>query len=341
MTILWCGGEEVDFPNNKNAGIANETTVGLYRSNFSRGALNITTQDSVSPGESNSFPGGAITSGWFSAQWIIDLATTSANGKKWGLKKSGTLGGLFVGLSATNKLAVFKRDSDGTQTTVISETGTTTLADVLYHVVVQFTGFDTATGTIKVWRSGTLLIDSPTSNPSGLDLSVTGLTELDRFTMIGGGTGTSEWWISECIVADEDIRLASLKTLAPNAAGDSNTFTSGSYTEIDEVSLDTQDVINSTVAGQEFTCNLTGMPTGQFVVRAVKTAFYTARGTSGIDALATGVRTSSTNHFDTMAIVDTGYELRERMLNTNPVTSGSWTTDEIDALQLICETDDL
>ena len=70
-----------------------------------------------------------------------------------------------------------------------------------------------------------------------------------------------------------------MASLAPSAAGDTNTWDSGAYTDIDEIVLDDTDMLKSGTAAQEFNCNLTDLPAGDFDVAGVK---VTARAVKGV-----------------------------------------------------------
>jgi hypothetical protein len=162
------------------------------------------------------------------------------------------------------------------------------------------------------------------------DIAVLSQTTLDIIWCMR--TGNNYGYISELILADEDTRTLSLKTLAPDAAGTTNTFT-GAYTAIDDVTLDYSDIIYSTANDQEFQANLTGMPTGDFTVRGVKVAIRAAAGAGGQDAQF-GIRTNSTTYLSADLSLTSSWETEEVYYSTNPNTSARFTGSEIDALQL-------
>src|SRR6266568_2031927 len=104
MAILWCGGEDVDLPNNFT-GFGQSTGAPYCRTGYGR--LGITPiSNSSQVATSNPFPGGAVTSAWVSAQVRNSGAT-----RIFGLGRStGANGaGFYVGNSAviSNKLTLF------------------------------------------------------------------------------------------------------------------------------------------------------------------------------------------------------------------------------------------
>ena len=85
--------------------------------------------------------------------------------------------------------------------------------------------------------------------------------------------------VSEVILADEDTRhFVGVASLAPSAAGDTNTWDSGAYTDIDEAVLDDADMLKSGTAAQDFNCNLNDLPAGDFDIGGVKVTARAVRG---------------------------------------------------------------
>jgi len=311
MAIVWCGGEPVDFPNGSIVVV--NITAGNFRSGYGRGCLY-----SLNIAKSNIFSGGALTSCWFSAR-IYSAASTS-DVKIVGLGKLGTDSGIWIGNTGTSKLGLFK--FDGTTLIELDVESGTTFTAVLHKIDVQITNWGDSAN-IKVYNDSILIINyTGDPRPPGID-------DLDIVVLMG----TTAILVSEIIIADEDTRTMSLVTLAPNLAGDLNQWT-GAYTAIDEYTIDDADVIYSTVADQDFQCNLTATPTGTFVVRAIKISARAVRGATGISQIKLGIKSGVSVNVDDAITLSTIWETKERLMLVNPVTTNLFTTAELDALQI-------
>lgn len=118
--------------------------------------------------------------------------------------------------------------------------------------------------------SGTVTVDEP---------------DIDSVVYGGSATsGTQNNW-SQSIVADEPTIGWRLETLELNAAGDVNTFTSGTYLSIDETQLNTGDFIESNTVGHEFLGNIDAP--GSFTGEAIRAVCVT--GHALISAIAVPV----------------------------------------------------
>lgn len=318
MAILWCGGEEIDFAPMP----ASVTTAGRWRAAYSRQAVYAS-----NPAYSAAF--GPVVSAWVSAQvYVYATSLIRILGLVNGATRKGLHFGFDSGGSNLAKGAVYKHDGS-TYTLLASETGSSFVADSITKLDMQITSYG-PTGNIKVYANGALIIDF-----TG-DLSVAGVTNLDRFVVQGYVSSISNTPLSEIIVADEDTRLFSLKTLIPNAAGDANSFTSGGYTEIDELALSDADTMYSATPGQAVQVGLTGMPTGDFVVKAVKLAARVADGVGGM-GMKMGVKTNAAIHLGAAVTLDASWRSIEALQHTNPATGNRYTPAEIEALQLAFE----
>jgi hypothetical protein len=318
MTILWCGGEDIDF----TPLVANVTSAGKYRSDYARLGLTVYNVTYV-----YSQPFTPISSGWASVHYRTESSNGTAGYRMFGFCEAGSSKGFYLGVAAANKFGLYKFDGT-TATLLVTEDGTSMSQSTLYRFGLNFT-YGVA-GELNFYLDGTLLISY-----SG-DLTISGVTELGR--VFFGAVGMFQTnYISEVIIADEDTRLLSLKTLAPNAAGDVNEWT-GDYTAIDEVTLSDADVIHTDQFDKDFQCNLTGMPTGDFIVKAVKTSTRAADGIGGI-GLKSGIKTNAAEHepgvhLGSTVELDGSWQLIEELYQQNPITSNRFTPAEINALQL-------
>lgn len=326
MSILWAGGEDIDFPNGSMP--YGYTTAGYFRSSYARCGLAHQAPNYGSEGRSNAFSGGAVTACWFSLR--LYLTTGQAHGIRFaGVGKSGTLCGVWVGgsTSAETKIAISTWDGS-TATELAAEDGNSLPSNSLYKIDVQITDFGEDTN-IKVYVNGT---GSPVIDYTG-DATLTGMTELDC-ALVQGQNYYSQAYISEVIVADEDTRTFNLLTLAPSGAGDTTDWT-GAYTDIDEINNSDADCVYVNTIDKDIQTALTDTPAGNFLVKAV---IVSARCSRTNDSTPTkvklGIKTGGTVNVGTGQSLTTGWDTYCRIMATNPVTTSVFNTTELDALQL-------
>lgn len=320
MSILFAGGEDIDFPTPGSLTVV--TTSSNFRSGYGRCALQMNTSNS-SVAKTNAFT--AQTNMWVSFRYFVSAFVTAR--KILGLGKSGaTPNGIFVGnASSSGKVTIGK--TDGTTDTVLAtESGTSLTSATIIRIDVHVSSFG-ASGTVEVFVNGASAV-SFTGN-----LVVNSIADLDQVHLWGGSTPGS---ISEIVAADEDSRLFSVVTMPPNANGDANAWTN-TFAAIDEITLDDTDLVSSATTGQAAQYNLGTIPSGDFSVRAIRIAARACCGATGITGLKLGIKTSSTIDLDTAHVQTTAFATNERVMQSNPVTSNNWLTSEMGALQLAIE----
>ena len=311
MTILWCGGEDLDFAD-IGYYTRTETSYGVDTT-FSRMSF-----EGTVPNSNIIFPTIApFSSIWLHSRIYIDSVT---NAMALGVSKSGTGAWIGFGLgSAMNKAAIYKYD--GTTATKLVEESTGTIQ---YNATVDVNLVNYSTsGQVVVYVNGLRVLDY-----TG-DVTSASQTSLDRLHLFLG----DNMHMSQIIMADEDTRLMHVKTHAPNAAGDSSTNWTGAYTDIDETVISYADKVYSSTDNADFQCNLTGMPTGSYRVKAVKVV---ARGFDGTGAMGMqlGVKTNGTVNVGNTETCSGYWKSKERLMTLNPVTGVEWTANDIENLQL-------
>lgn len=312
MAIIWCGGEDVDFPNG-NA-VTSSDTFATYHRTVSRVAI----AGASGIGKSKTFS--PVTSGWLSAR--VYASGDPQNFKSFGLGSSVADSGIFFGwASPSSKMAIWKR-SAGVYTKLAEEAGTSFTYGAIHNPILRLDDLGPAARVRLYSPTGALVVDW-----TG-DLTLSGAAALDQVWLLWNGTGHK---YSEIIVTDKDPRRASLRTLAPDGAGDANTFTAGGYAEIDETTASDADVAVAGDYEQDLQVNLTGMPAGTFSVKAVK---FTDRmsGTEGA-GMQTGVKTNGSLSLGATIPLDLAWQSYEQMYETNPVTGLAWTPAEVEVLQ--------
>jgi len=316
MTIIWCGGEDIDFPN-----VDLDNYPSRRDTNYSR--YGIQNQSYAFSKSTTTFSG--ITSGWLHClHYPYNTYTTPCI---IGLFQSSDNKGICVGTDDSTKRKLNIRKYDGSSYTILAtESGQSILAGNTQTIDVYFSGIG-SNDNIKLYLDKELLIDY-----TG-DLSVSGMTALDSVYLFGYNSTFGPVSIySEIIVADVDTRLMHLKTLAPNAAGDLNEWT-GSYTDIDETLMSDADVIYTQSAEDNFQCNLTNTPTGTFKVKAARVV-VSATDAAAAFSLKVGVKTNSAVHLGSPHSLPAVWKAVEKIYQNNPETSSEFTSTEIDNLQL-------
>lgn len=320
MSILWCGGEDINFLLGSYP--VTGTTAGTFNANYARCFVGLTGSPANRIVRSDLFPGGAIASGWFSC-WLNTEA--GADRMYFGLVNSASPhDGFYVGAGAVNgKLALYKYESS-TKTRLASEAITSFNGLQKVDVYVEGIG---ASKNIKVYLEGTLLIDF-----TG-DTTLGSVTDLNQIVLRNdGGAGSN--YFSEIIVANEDTRALRLVTLIPNAAGD-DLWVGGAYTDVDEIATSDADLAYTNTNDDDFSMNLSTIPTGTFRVRAVmESARVVMTGDSTPQGIALGVKSGGSYDYGTKQNLSTGWNTYQRLMTTNPVTTNEWTQAEIDALQI-------
>lgn len=303
MNILWCGGEDIDFPFGDVPSFSITTGRSRVADGWSRGALGTTTESDI---RSMVFPGGKVTSCWLSV-WVYISGV--ANKRIVGLTDSDNPGkGIFFGIgSATNKFGLMKFDGT-TQTVLASQVDTMAVTATLLKVCMQIISYG-ASATINLYVSGSLVLTY-----SG-DISISGVSGFDQVAFRAGGAGYTVQ-ISECIVADGDIRASELHTrISTSTDGDSEW--DGTHEDIDEITISDADSISTNAADEDALLGLTSLPAGDYAVDAVRIAAR-AIAPSGATAnkLLLGIESNGTPDLDSGQNVGTGWATYQRIAQT-------------------------
>lgn len=324
MTLLFVGAEFEDFTA-AGGGWSVTTNSAYYRSAYARmGMYNSgsTTFDAIRL-SSPSFTASSLLYVTARVAFISLVSTlpfmylTTGGNARLRLRMSGTSTPTTIVLETWN----------GTSAVTLATSSLTVTTNTAYKIdwAVDYQ----AAGRLRLWVDQVLFIDY-----SG-DPRVSGATSLNGLSLAPAHSAQNSSF-SEVIVADEDTRPLSVKTLAPDATGDVTGWTSGTWQDIDETAASDADLAVSDTASQILSVNCTGMPSGasNLSVRAVKSVVYAARGATGPSKIDIGLRQSSTNAFASSQTLDTGYGVFSATWTINPITSAAFTPSEINALQL-------
>jgi hypothetical protein len=327
-TILWAGGEDIDFPNNFSGGPAVMTAgSGQYDPTYTRAAVFPSTGYVVS----NSFAGGPVTTAWLHEVVYNNVnvcCNVNAVSPVLGLTGGpSTNAGLWIGTyNYGSQLSLYKFNGS-TFTTLASEPGNSFICCARYSLDLHVVSFGTS-ATVTVYVNGS---PTPIISYSG-DVTVSGVSSVSAVSLARVNY-ISYFPTSQIIVSDTDTRTMHLATLAPNAAGDANAWT-GSYTNINPISINDASVIYDANAGDNFESKLNALPAGTFWVPAVVVKARGVKGSTGLGSLGLGVKTNSVINIPGFSSQQLYWSTTETYYQSNPVTSASWTQGDVNALQI-------
>jgi hypothetical protein len=316
MPILWCGGEDVDFPNGTVPEVV--TTTGTFDAAMgSRCAVGCPAYGVV-----RSVLFTILTSFWWHG---LVVWWGAANQMLWGVGASGTAFGLGINFTTDGYLQLVKY-AGGTLTVLATSTVAPVSSPATIDLHVQNYG---ATATVTAFVAGVQhIVFTGDVRP---DASV---TAFDHVLLVS----TTYYTIaaSQFIVTDtDDTRLFSVATLPVAGAGDANTFSAGTYADINEVAINDANTAHSNTPEQDLQVALGNLPTGAFVVKAIKAAARLSDGVGGM-GMQIGIKTNGVALLSPTIPLAGAWGTYERLLQQNPVTANNFTVDEINALQLAC-----
>ncbi len=333
MPVLWCGAEDIDFPNGVSVFI--DTTAGHFRPGYGRCAIyqqsNGTGNGPLS--KTLAFAGGPVTSAWLSCQIWTNQAWGGAlgNQKSIGFGLSGTVKGLFIGTDAAvpTRLALCK--SDGVTTTQLAaEPGNSLTLQTAYKLDVQVVNYGAA-ATVNVYLDGAFLFTF-----SG-DVTVAGMANFNSVFLtdaigVANHIGVS---CSEIMVADEDTRaFPGLVTMAPSAQGTTDQWT-GLFSDVNAIIISDASPNFTNLVAQDQQFALTPLPLGVFVIKAVKIAARSAVSLAPTPTkVALGFNQGGLVAVGPDQALTTGYETYEQLDSINPVTGNPWVQADLTGLQL-------
>lgn len=332
MPVLWAGGEDICFPT-AMASITVDVSTGTLRRREDRTRCCLmmpTIFDTTGPAKSNVFSGGSVTDCWLKFHLSgANPGFTGSNRKLAGFGKSGGNNAICVGIDNFTGLLRIQTSTGATNTvTLATAAGSPLAASTVYEIAFHVASFG-ASGTATVYLNGTSVV-TYTGN-----LVVGGISDLDQvfFFGIGEAFGASNnYFLSEFIAADEDVRSWSLVTIAPNGAGAANAW-SNTYANVDEVANSDADVVVGSANNDQAQYAATNLISGSTSIAAVQVFARGNCGVSGLATLGVGVRTGGTNYTDDTAQTTT-LATSTALFVENPGTADPWLRSEVDALEL-------
>jgi len=334
MGILQSCAEDIDFQVGSST-IYVRTDSKFINADLSRCAISVYNR-STNPRFSNPFSGGGVTSCWLHFRYANDLYVCDADTPLVGLCNStkGGTAGIWAGTSSSDgqKLAILK--DDGTTRSqlaasthkVINRSGH--FGNNRNHIVdLQVSNYG-ASATVNLYLNGSLI-----ATYSG-DISISGFSDIDCIGL-GGDNQSGNFYmkVSEVIAADEDTRRFSLMCHHPTGAGDTNQWT-GAYTDIDETTLSTSDVIYTDTDDYIFQAAVRDTASGWTArvrgIKVVANAYASADATANM--LRMGVKSAGSADIDSGQLLTTSWATYERWATT--INGGSMILSLLDAMQL-------
>jgi hypothetical protein len=170
-----------------------------------------------------------------------------------------------------------------------------------------------------------------------------GNTNIDNATFgrihFKGQSGTAnELNVSQVIFSNESTLGWVLATLNPDGNG-FNTAWTGSYTDIDEFVLDTNDYIEAIAVNLVETSTVTNIngAYSTYNVKAVVVAMRASNDTGSVIAdLQAAIRTASTNYFSpNLSLPKDGTDYsRQYVWDVNPNTAAAWSQASVTAIEV-------
>lgn len=317
MSIIWCGGEDVDFDSN----LGPLPLLTAEATSYQRGSISTAIGAGMEPVNPISQLFTRQTSGWVSAM-VNNVGGYSY--RAFGLHDSENNKTLIISTLNSTSLELFIFSS-GTYYSLGSVLNALLIGSQLININV-----------ISLGASSSINIYTQKMGGDGLAFAYTGNLSSYNFTgydsiKIFGAYNIQR--TSQIIVANEDTRSMRLVTLSPDANGNTQDW-SGSYTDIDESNLTKSDKIYTSTADKDAQFNLTTLPGGiNAKIKAVRIAYCAmARGVSL--ELKAGIRSESTNSLGTAQALNNYWENKQILYDINPVTGVPFTMAEIESLQL-------
>lgn len=308
MAILFASNEDIDF---NLVSSAPSTDSNTYRTDYARGSLKLTTDSSI---VWQAFTG--QTEVWFQCRFRTSSAPVSSRRFiVFGDGFSSPAIGL-TWIASTNLLRI--ETWNGASWDIQATSVASVTSGVLYKLTVYIDY--SATGTVTVWIDDTEFVSFSGDN--------TGSSESQISTFNMGHVRTSTYY-SEAIAATEDPRSLSVKTLFPNGVGTTTQWT-GAYTDVDEFTESTGDVISSNSSGNLNTFAMSNLTAGNEPIKTVFVSAKALRTSTGPQNIQMAIRSSGVDYFSSTQPLTTSYSRVVNEWSVDPDTGISWLRSAVD-----------
>ena len=315
---LWMGGEDIDCPG--GAPVQVNTTSSSFRTSYAREAIHAPVDSFANPVTCTVFPGGAVTAAWLHFRIYANVPSEVVAG----VGTFGTTNYVMIRASSSGKVTLTTYGTSNTD--LASESGNSLNSNTLISMDMQVTGYGGSGAAVNVYVNGgatPIIAWTGTLSPG----SATSFNSV----FIGQAEG---YGLSEIIVSTSDTRAMSLVTLAPAGAGTTNTWTSGTYANINPTIINDSSIINSQSSAQNFAATLNALPSGKFSILGVKVIARSITNGTAPTSIKPGIYSNSTVEVPSAVTLTTAWQPIETYYATNPATSIGFTMADINALQI-------
>lgn len=276
----------------------------------------------------------ALTDHWYQIEWYTDRTPTTSNGNVRMAFTDSAGNVLFRILGDVNPAFQIWTGTGAVYTTLFNFPA---LADSTLYTLGFYFRLLNSGGLVEVYLNGTLVGSFAGDT---LPTSTTSLVRVDYVnTSVGSGAGRDGFISGGVITTNENPWGVKVKTHVLTADG---TYTGmvGPYTNVDDATPDTADIISASATALKRSMILDDLPTlgGSDVVRGLYVSTMARCGATGPSQLSQGVRASAADQVAAAHALTTGWKVYNDFLETNSVTSAEFTPTEVNAAELLLET---
>lgn len=330
MTVLWAGGEDTSFATVLNT-LPNGTT-SKFRSAFARCSMSVNAA-------STAFPPSAymltplitpVTSSWVHFRYATSQAGSVTNDVWFAMQDSGGVARIAVLPTATaGQVRIVKRDAAGALTTL----ATSAAGAVPSFTVTQVDAIDlfvnyAVSGQATLYVNGVSVADTG----AGVDVTTNSVTALAQLLFGGNVSGANNCFWSEMIWQTTDSRGSALQTLAPVAAGNTQSWTPNTVGNINPVQITDTNFVSTASVNQlsEWTVS-TSLPPGSWNITGIVQNARANAGLTGPQHYEWLVRTTDgTDHVQGSSAPPVGSFVNDWTIwLNNPHTSAPWSAGDL------------
>ncbi len=323
MNIYFVGGEDSSFIN--TGGYTVTTSTSYYRSGYARCAVGLNSGSNLA--EYSCTPVlGTLTSFWSHAYITTNSVTWNNTYNLIDFLDSSGLPRISIRIAGTQQLKISTCNSAGTYTDLVSSAvGAFNFLQNTPLPLDVFCNYSTS-GQVQVYWNGSLIADTGT-NVNVTTNSVTSLAQV-RFQSTGGYSNNTYW--SEFMVADTSTLGIAIVTLAPAAAGNTQSWTPSTLANINKTTASDSTFISTPSANvlSEWATSTPG-PSGTYNVIAMAIEARVAAGATGPQHMEWVVRSGGADYTQGSVALSTGFQTyaapNGSVWYTNPATSAAWT----------------
>jgi hypothetical protein len=328
LTILIAGGEDTSFALVGTTGGASSGSTNI-RTAYARVGLNIGGTGITADPPTNRWQTPAFAAQstlWFHAQFgnLGSGTGTTSNAQMIRFLDGGTCRIIIRGTGTAGQLKISTRNNAGTITDLATSAAGAFNGLITGPVQVDVKIIYSVSGSVTVWIDSTQVVTY-----SG-DVTTNSATTLDQVEFVNTNAGLNGYW-SEVIVADADTRAMSLWTLAPQAAGNTQSWTPNTLGNINETTINDATLISTSSNNSisEWTTP-TSAPSGTWAVEAIVQEARVQVGLTGPQHFDWITRTGGSDFTAGVSVAPTtSFSNFKNIWATNPNTTAAWAIGDI------------